>query len=117
MSPLILNTAMCVASTIVGIAAYDRVVVRPATAIGVVDAVQVFREKEGQLVKSLSAQASETERARAAADARHFAERLPAEMARLADDCRCLLVDRSMVVGMRPGVRDLTPLLRERVLR
>ena len=117
MPPLIATTVACLASTIVGIAAYDRVVVRPATAIGIVDAVQVYREKEAQLVKSLSASAGEGERARAASEIQHFAERLPNEIARLAQDCACLVVDRSVVVGMRPGVRDLTPMLRERVLR
>jgi hypothetical protein len=117
MPPLIPQMAMCLVSTILGIAAYDRIVVRPATAIGVVDAVQVYREKEAQLVKSLSAGAGEAERARAASEARHFAQQLPVEMARLADDCACLVVDRTVVVGMRPGVRNLTPMLRERVLR
>lgn len=117
MPPLILNMAMCLVSTILGIAAYDRIVVRPATAIGVVDALQVYRELEAQLVKTLSANSSEGERARAAATARRFAERLPLEMAHLAEDCACLVVDRAVVVGMRPGVRDMTPMLRERVLR
>lgn len=117
MPPLIVNMAMCLASTILGIAAYDRIIVRPATAIGVVDALQVYREQEAQLVKSLSANASDGERARAAATARQFAERLPVEMAHLAEDCACLVVDRAVVVGMRPGVRDMTPKLRERVLR
>ena len=109
--------AMCLCSTILSIAAYDRMVVRPATAIGVVDALQVYREREAQLVKSLSANSSDGDRARAAAMARQFAERLPVEMTRLAEDCTCLLVDRSVVVGARPGLRDLTPTLRERVLR
>lgn len=116
MSPLITQLSLCLASTILGIAAYDRIVVRPVTAMGVVDTVQVYRELESQLVKSLSG-ASEAERARAAADARKFADRLPLEMARLAEDCTCLVMDRSMVVALRPGVRDLTPLLRDRVRR
>jgi len=117
MHPLILQLGMCIASTLAGIAVYDRVIVRPATAIGVVDAVQVYREQEARLFKALSAGAGDTERAQAAANARQFAERLSGEMAKLGQDCKCLVVDRSLVVGMRPDVRDLTPLLRQRVLR
>jgi hypothetical protein len=117
MSPLITQLALCLTSTILGIAAYDQVVVRPVTAMGVVDTVQVYREMESQLVKSLSANASEAQRAGAATEARRFAERLPVEMARLAEDCACLVMDRTMVAAVRPGMRDLTPLLRDRVRR
>ena len=117
MPPLIAQLGMCIASTLAGIAVYDRVIVRPATAIGVVDAVQVYREQEARLVKALSAAAGDTDRAQAAANARQFAERISDEMAKLGQDCGCLVVDRSLVVGMRPDVRDLTPLLRQRVLR
>ena len=65
MHPLIVQIGMCIASTLAGIAVYDRVIVRPATAIGVVDAVQVYREQEARLVKALSAGAGDTERAQA----------------------------------------------------
>jgi hypothetical protein len=117
MPPLIVNLTMCIASTILGIAAYDRIVVRPATAIGVVDTLQVYREQEAHLVKVLSANPSEGERAQAVSTVRRFAERLPLEMAHLAEECACLVLDRTVVVGMRAGVRDMTPKLRERVLR
>ena len=117
MRPLILQLGMCIVSTLAGIAVYDRVIVRPATAIGVVDAVQVYREQEALLVKALSSGAGDAERTQAAANARQFAERFSGEMAKLAQDCGCLVVDRSLVVGMRPDVRDLTPLLRQRVLQ
>jgi hypothetical protein len=117
MPPLIANLAMCLASTIIGIAAYDRIIVRPATAIGLVDTVQIYREQEAQVVRSLSSVASAEERAKTAFAAQRFAQRLPIEMARLAEDCGCLLVDRSVVVGMRPGVQDMTLKLRERVMR
>lgn len=117
MHPLAPQLAMCIASTLAGIAVYDRLIVRPATAIGVVDAVQVYREQEARLVTALSSGAGDAERAQAANNARQFAERISAEMAKLGQDCGCLVVDRSLVVGMRPDVRDLTPLLRQRVLR
>jgi hypothetical protein len=117
MPPLIIHMAMCLASTIIGIAAYDRIIVRPATAVGLVDTVQIYREQEARIVTALSSGASEQERAKAASAAQQFAQRLPVEMAHLAEDCACLLVDRSVVVGMRPGVLDMTAKLRERVLR
>lgn len=96
------------------LAAYDRLVVRPALAVGVVDVAEIYRAKEAEFTQRLTRSGSEEDRQQALAMARSFSQRLPAALDELPHECQCLVVLRSAVVGTPRGV-DLTPLLRRKV--
>ena len=99
--------------------AYDRLVLRPALVIGVVDVAEVYRAKEAEftqiLTKALSQPASEEERQKALVMARAFAQRLPLALDELPRECNCLVVLRTAVAGPTPNTVDLTAQLRRKV--
>ena len=105
-------TAFIVAITLL---AYDRVVVRPARLIGVVDVGEVYRLKEAEFTQIVTKSGSEDERQRALAMARQFAQRLPVALEELPRDCACLVVIRTAVAGFPPNATDLTALLKRKV--
>ena len=102
---------------IVGIAllGYDRMVVRPARLIGVVDVGEVYRLKEAEFTQIVTKSASDDERERALAMARQFAQRLPVALEELPRDCACLVMVRTAVAGVPPNATDLTGLLKRKV--
>ena len=77
---LLLNAGMTCAIVLGTLAAYDRVVVRPAQLIGVVDVAEVYRQKEAEFTLILTRAASDGEREQAMRMARSFAQRLPREL-------------------------------------
>ena len=99
--------------------AYDRLVLRPALVIGVVDVAEVYRAKEAEftqiLTKALSQPASEEERQKALVMARAFAQRLPLALDELQRECNCLVILRTAVAGPTPNTIDLTAQLRRKV--
>ena len=99
--------------------AYDRLVLRPALVIGVVDVAEVYRAKEAEftqiLTKALSQPASEEERQKALVMARAFAQRLPLALDELPRECNCLVILRTAVAGPTPNTVDLTAQLRRKV--
>ena len=101
------------------LAAYDRLVLRPALVIGVVDVAEVYRAKEAEftqiLTKALSQPASEEERQKALVMARAFAQRLPLALDELPRECNCLVILRTAVAGPTPNTLDLTAQLRRKV--
>ena len=101
------------------LAAYDRMVLRPALVIGVVDVAEVYRAKEAEftqiLTKALSQPASEEERQKALVMARAFAQRLPLALDELQRECNCLVILRTAVAGPTPNTIDLTAQLRRKV--
>jgi hypothetical protein len=98
-----------------GIFAYDRVIVRPALQIGIVDLAEIYRAKEAEFAQMLAASASEEERQRALALARQFAQRLPEALDELPRECRCLVILRSALAGATPNGIDLTAVLKKKV--
>ncbi|MBB3122172.1 hypothetical protein [Pseudoduganella violacea] len=108
---LLVAAACCAAS----IGLYDRLVRRPATAIAVVDAAQLYQGMHTQLMKGVPSAASAGDALRAIERSQQFQRRFQRELFKLAEECQCLLVDKAAVIGMRPQVADLTPLLRQRV--
>ena len=112
--PLLLNAVVSALLVALGIAAYDRWVLRPALVVGVVDLSEVYRAKEAEFTQLLTQTASESERERALALARSFSQRLPAALDELRRECDCLVVVKSAIAGA-PNSRDLTPLLRRKV--
>ena len=101
------------------LAAYDRLVLRPALVIGVVDVAEVYRAKEAEftqiLTKALSQPPSEEDRQKALFMARAFAQRLPLALDELPRECNCLVILRTAVAGPTPNTVDLTAQLRRKV--
>ena len=110
---LLLNAGMACAIVLGPLAAYDRVVVRPAQLIGVVDVAEVYRQKEAEFTQILTRAASDGEREQAMRMARSFAQRLPLALEELPRDCACLVVRKSAVAGRTPRTGDLTALLQQ----
>ncbi|PND33869.1 hypothetical protein C1I89_06320 [Achromobacter pulmonis] len=99
-----------------GIALYDRLVLRPALVVGIVDLSEVYRAKETEFTQLLTQTGSDAERDRALALARDFSQRLPAALDELPRECGCLVVIKGAVAGA-PHSLDLTPMLRRKVDR
>ena len=94
---------------------YDRQVIRPARAIGVVDLAEVYRVKEDEFTRRLTAAHSEEERQATLQMARSFAQRLPAALEKRPAECGCLVLLNASVAGPTPYTVDLTPRLRQKV--
>ena len=112
---LLLNAGMACAIVLGTLAAYDRVVVRPAQLIGVVDVAEVYRQKEAEFTLILTRAASDGEREQAMRMARSFARRLPLALEELPRDCGCLVVLKTAVAAPAPRTVDLTAHLRRKV--
>jgi plasmid stability protein len=96
--------------------AYDRLVLRPALVIGVVDVAEVYRAKEAEFTQILTkALSSEEDRQKALVMARAFAQRLPLALDELPRECNCLVILRTAVAGPTPNTVDLTAQLRRKV--
>lgn len=95
--------------------AYDRLVLRPALVIGVVDVAEVYRAKEAEFTQILTKASSEEDRQKALFMARTFAQRLPIALDELPRECGCLVVLKSAVAGPTPNTVDLTATLRRKV--
>ena len=98
-----------------GLTAYDRLVLRPALVIGVVDVAEVYRAKEAEFTQILTKVSSEEDRQKALFMARTFAQRLPLALEELPRECSCLVVLKSAVAGPTPNTVDLTAALRRKV--
>lgn len=95
--------------------AYDRLVLRPALVIGVVDVAEVYRAKEAEFTQILTKASSEEDRQKALVMARAFAQRLPLALDELPRECNCLVMLRTAVAGPTPNTVDLTAQLRRKV--
>ncbi|MDE2298496.1 MAG: hypothetical protein KGK18_10050 [Burkholderiales bacterium] len=108
----LLVTLLVVAAAL---AAYDRLVVRPAQIVGVVDVGEVYRQKEAEFTLILTKAGSDDERQKAMVMARAFAQRLPVALEELPRECGCLVVLKSAVAGPTPRTLDLTAHLKRKV--
>ena len=90
------------------LSAYDRLVLRPALLIGVVDVADVYRAKEAEFTQILTKASSEDDRQKALFMARSFAQRLPLALDELQRECNCLVILRTAVAGPTPNTIDLT---------
>ena len=95
--------------------AYDRLVVRPAVQIGVIDLGEVYRAKEREFANLGRPQRDAPTQDRAMALAQKFSEALPRAIDSLPQDCGCLVLIKSAVVGNTPNTLDLTPLLKRKL--
>jgi hypothetical protein len=115
MKALLLNAAFALLIVLGTLAAYDKMVVRPAQRVGVVDVGEVYRQKEAEFTQILTKAGSEGERDKAFAMARTFSQRLPLALEELPRECGCLVVLKSAVAGPTPRTVDLTAQLRRKV--
>lgn len=115
MKPWLIHILAPLACTLAGVAAYHYLVVQPALEVAVVDASEVYQATTAQLALRMTTSVTPEERTRAIDAARRFALVFPTELARLESECRCLVLERSAVASMHGALRDLTPLLRQRV--
>lgn len=118
MTPRTLFIANALVSLIVvtgALLAYDRQVIRPARTIGVVDLADVYRVKEDEFSRRLTAARSEEERQATLQMARSFAQRLPVALETLPAECGCLVVLKASVAGTTPYTVDLTARLLQKV--
>ena len=99
----------------ISLAAYDRLVLRPALIIGMVDVAEVYRAKEAEFTQILTQASSADDRQQALIMARAFAQRLPRALDELPRECGCLVVLRTAVAGATPNTIDLTARLRRKV--
>jgi hypothetical protein len=97
------------------LAAYDRLVLRPALIIGMVDVAEVYRAKEAEFTQILTKASSAEDRQKALLMAQAFAQRLPLALDELPRECGCLVVLRTAVAGATPNTIDLTARLRRKV--
>lgn len=110
-----LNAAMAALICMAALAAYDRLVSRPARVVGVVDVGEVYRQKESEFTRILTRAVDEADRQQALAMARQFSQRLPAALEELPKDCGCLVVLKTAIAGPTPNTIDLTSLLLQKV--
>lgn len=115
MKKFIIHAAAALCIVAVALFAYDRLVVRPAQLVGIVDVGEVYRAKEAEFTQLLTQTGSDDERQKALEMARQFAQRLPLALEELPRDCQCLVLVRTSVAGAPPHAMDLTALLKRKV--
>ena len=87
----------------ISLAAYDRLVLRPALIIGMVDVAEVYRAKEAEFTQILTQASSEDDRQKALLMSQAFAQRLPLALDELPRECGCLVVLRAALAGPTPN--------------
>lgn len=110
-----INAAVSAFLVVVALLAYDRMVVRPAQTIGLVDIAQIYALKEAEFSQRLNRSGSDEDRQQAMQLARDFAKRLPAALEELPRDCNCLVVIKAAVVGQTARTVDLTGYLKAKL--
>jgi len=115
MRTIALNALIAAVVSVATLATYDRLIVQPRRTLGVVDSLAVFRIEEQRLAGMMTRDMSAEQRERVATQARAFAQKFPLALEQIAIDCRCLVVERSAVVGTPPHMVDLTPELKRRM--
>lgn len=115
MRSILLHALVALAISAAALAVYHHWLAPKGPAIGVVDAVRIFKEEEGRHLQALAAGGDELQRARALDAARRFSTGFPAQLEGLERECACIVLERSTLVAVPDEVPDLTPLLRQRV--
>jgi len=109
----LLNVLVTLLALGAALAAYDRLVIRPALRIGVIDVAEVVRLKEREFTALITKGGStEGERQKALDLAAEFARALPRALEELPGECDCLVLLRSAVVAHTPNTVELTGLLK-----
>lgn len=97
------------------LATADRLLWHREHRIAVVDVESVFAARQVQLTLQLTTSENDEARARIQAEAKRFRDALPTAMDQLADECQCVVLDKTMLVGAGTGVPNLTVQLQRKV--
>ena len=115
MSSITTQALVSVVVTAGALLAYDRLVVKPAQVIGIVDIAEVYRAKESEFAALLTASKTDDERQRAYVQAQAFGDRLDRALREMPSECRCTVVVKSAVAGSWSNAIDLTAALKAKV--
>lgn len=115
MKPIVPTVVASVLVTALSLAAYHRIVVKPAQSIATVDLEAVLSDRQANFTEELIRASNDQERAAVQRRAQAFAERVRAATGALAVECDCLVYDRTVLVAVRPGTPDLTEQLKRRL--
>ena len=116
MKALLVNALLSVVIVCVSLVAYDRLVRRPATRIGLIDVGEVVKLKDARVLDVLTqAAATDDEKKAALMFGTRFAAIFPHALEELTEECDCLVLARSAVAGLPQNAVDLTPALKQKV--
>ena len=116
MKALLVNALVTLLLVALALLAYDRVVRRPATRVGLIDVGELVRLKDNRVLDVLTrAAATDDEKKAALAFGTRFAAVFPQALEELTQECDCLVLSRSAVAGVPPNAIDLTAALKHKV--
>jgi hypothetical protein len=115
MRALATTVAVSLLVTSASLLAYDRLVVKPARTVGIVDLAAVFHDREAEFAALAAAARTDADRLQAVERAQAFGVRLERALADLAAECRCIVLVRSAVAGGTADAVDLTAALEARL--
>jgi hypothetical protein len=114
MKLIVLHSLVTLIAVTLGIGLYHRTVLQPALVVGVVDVAEVYRAKEAEFTRMLTASRTEQEREQARAMVQRFSHRLAVALSELPKECGCPVVLKTSLIGA-PQSLDLTAALRRKV--
>ncbi len=98
------------------LALYHRAVIQKHPVIAVIDLAGVYRAKEEQYAKLVSADKNDPKARQAAIEeVQRFSQQMPGHLQTISSECQCLVILANAVASKRPETADLTPLLRAKV--
>lgn len=115
MRHLATTAALSLLVTSAALLAYDRLVVRSAHYVGVVDLAAIVERQHDEFAQLAAASRTDAERQQAVEHVQAFGQRLQSALAELAAECGCLVLERSAVAGSPRDALDLTPALEARL--
>lgn len=115
MKPFVTSMLAATLVCAVALAGYHRFIVQPAQRIGIVDLDRILSERQTLFTSDLIKANNDQERGAIQRQAVEFAATVQTAMDELAGECGCLVLDRTVVVGPRPGMPDLTLELKRKV--
>jgi len=117
MNSIIHTATVSIVVVATALAGYHRFVVAPAALTAVVDLESIISECQAELQPLLIKAASDQERAAIQQQAALFPRLLQTAVGELAAECRCQVLDRTVLLTPRPGTLDLTAQLKSKVLK
>jgi len=112
---VILNLVLSTLVAMVGLAFYDRQVLRPSLRVGLIDVGEVYRLKEREFTELITKAKGEADRTKAFALAEEFAKALAEAVEALPRECGCWVLLKSSVAGASANTVDLTDVLKRKV--
>jgi hypothetical protein len=107
--------AAVVSATTIGV--YDRLLAHRPRPIATADVAGVYSTKQSEFARKVAEATDDSGRDKAVADAKSFGLKLEKALASLTQECACLVITRSAILGATPEMRDLTEQLQAMVAR